>query len=96
MSLTDMSVSLGYYADEILADDEKAEETKGVGTIIQIFQPWLPWQHCCYLVPIFILHYLHQYFGRMKNMRMWQKTPQQRMMHPTFTLCWINPQLHLN
>ena len=42
VSYIDMSVSLGYYADEILADDEKAEETKGVGTIIQIFQPWLP------------------------------------------------------
>lgn len=42
VSYIDMSVSLGYYADEILADNENEEEPKGVRKIIHFFQPWIP------------------------------------------------------
>src|SRR6056300_1103413 len=42
VSYLDMSVSLGYYADECLACEEKDENNKGLSNLIDFVQPLIP------------------------------------------------------
>ena len=42
ISYLDMSVSLGYYADESLADKEEAEPQKITDKVVNFLQFWLP------------------------------------------------------